>query len=299
MPITRASELEDVPVIKTGTFIDKLSGIKGVPRQRITELYGDENVGKTTIGLQIVAGAQNEGAVCLWADVEHNFVAKYATSLGVDTKALSLARTETAEEMLDLIEAEIRTKKYDLVILDALGALSTRAEQEKQSGEKVIAGQASIVARFCRKLVPLLTFNNVAMVVINHSFVDLMSGAIKSAGGKKFSYHKRLSIRLKVNPMVALKSSGEKVGKVVVATVMKNHLANTEGMTTDVQLIFGRGFSMEADLLNDAIDKGLIQKQGNTYLFGSIKLGVGLAKARKALEADAALSAKVSDALKA
>jgi hypothetical protein len=124
-----------------------------------------------------------------------------------------------------------------------------------------------------------------------------MSGKLLTSGGKKLAYHKALSIRLKQKQGVSLKQGDRKVGKVVVGEVRKNKLAATEGLEIDGQLIFGTGFSASADLLADAIDKGVITKKGNTFYFGSEKLGVGLGKLRRAVEADAVLAEKIKLAL--
>lgn len=268
------SPYNDTQPIKTGTFLDKLTGIQGIPRKRITEVFGDAGVGKSSVCLQAVAGGQREGARTLWVDVEFSFDERYAATLGVDTSSLGLLQERFAEDTLDTLEKEIDAGNYDLAILDSIGGLLPRQEAEKGAGEKTIGGQASLVARFCRKIVPLLALRNVALVVINHSFTDLMSGKIKTSGGAKLDYHKSISIRLKVNPTVALKVGDKKVGKVIIAEVRKNKLAATEGMTLDTRLLFGEGFSAQADLLQDAIDAGVFTKTGNTFHFRGEKLGM-------------------------
>ncbi len=276
MPITTAdrSPYNDTQPIRTGTFLDKLTGVSGIPRKRITEVFGDSGVGKSSLCLQIVAAAQKQSLRCLWADVEFAFDNRYALSLGVDTGDLGLLQERFAEDVLDALEKEIDAGNYDLVILDSIGGLLPRSEAEKSASEKVIGGQAGLVARFCRKVVPLLALRNVALVVINHSFTDLMSGKIMTSGGAKLAYHKSISIRLKVNPTIALKVGDKRVGKVVVAEVRKNKLASTEGMTLDARILFGEGFSKSADLLQDAIDAGVFTKTGNTYFIGETKIGM-------------------------
>src|SRR5665213_2636673 len=215
MPITKASEspFNNYDPIKTNTFIDKITGINGIPRKRITEIFGDAGVGKSTVCLQIVASAQQDDLSVLWADVEFSFDERYAALLGVQNDELGLLQERFAEDALDELERAIDGGKYDLVILDSIGGLLPRSEAEKGAAEKVIGGQASLVARFCRKCVPLLALRNVALVVINHSFTDLMSGKLKTSGGAKLDYHKSLSIRLKVNPTLSIKQGDKKVGK--------------------------------------------------------------------------------------
>jgi len=292
-----ASSVGDVDVIPTGLFVDKLTGVGGIPRGVITEIFGDESIGKSSFCLQMIASAQKQGLNCLFADVEWSYDVRYAESLGVDNSTLGLIRERFAEETLDAIEEAIESGKWDLIVLDSIGGILPRAEAEKGAGEKTIGGQAGLIARFCRKVVPLLRMKNVALVVINHSFVDIMSGKIMTSGGKKLSYHKSLSIRFKQKFGVTIKQGDRKVGKVVVGEVKKNKLAATEGLELEGQLIFGVGFSASADVLNDAIDKKIITKKGNTFYFGDEKLGIGLNKVRTLLQEDEELLTRIKHAM--
>jgi recombination protein RecA len=293
MPIISASSIDAIAAIRTGTLIDSLSGIGGFPRGRMTEIFGDEAVGKSTVCMQAIARAQQDGLSCLLADVEYSYTTRYGEGLGIDNEKLALIREPNAEDVLELVEEAVRSGKYDLVILDSIGGLGSRTEKEKSSGEKTIASQAGLIAPFCRKIIPLISIHNVALVVINHSFTDIMSGKILTSGGRKLAYHKKLSIRLRVNPTKVLKIGEERVGKVIIGEVKKNALAATEGRTEEAQLLFGRGFSAEAKLLEEAIDRGIITKTGNSYFIGETKLGVGLGQARKKLEEDAAIMEQV------
>ncbi len=298
--IAYADSIEDVDVISSGLFIDKLTGVGGIPRGAITEIFGDEGIGKSSVSLQIVAAAQRQGLRCLWADVEWSYDTRYASSLGVDNKKVGIIRERMAEATLDTLETEVDAGNWDLVVLDSIGGILPRAEAEKDSDGKTIGGQAKLIAKFCRKIVPSLSIQNTALIVINHSFTDLMSGKLMTSGGKKLAYHKALSIRLKPKfGVVALKQGDRKVGKAVVGEVRKNKFAATEGMELDAQLIFGSGFSAAADLLGDAIDKEVITKKGVTYYLGDEKLGVGLSKVRKMMEDDATLTEKIKQALHA
>lgn len=297
MNIPFASEIEHVTAIRTGTLIDSLSGIGGFPRGRISEVFGDEAVGKSTILMQAIAHAQEQGLKCLLADTEYSYTLPYGEALGIDNEALGLIRAQFAEDVLDTILEAIESKEYDLIVLDSIGGLHTRAEAEKTTGEKTIGGQAGIVAKFCRKAVPLLSMNQVALVVINHSFTDLMSGAIMTSGGRKLGYHKKLSIRLKTNKLKAVMQNGVRVGKVIVGEVKKNALAPTEGRIEEATLLFGTGFSAEAKLLDEGLDRGIIRKEANTYFIGETRLGVGLTKARKAIEDNPVIQEQLKEIL--
>lgn len=262
-----------VEAIRTDTFLDRLSGIGGIPRGRISEIFGDEGAGKTSVSLQAIATAQKAKLKCLFVDIEWSYDARYAESLGVDNSKLGLVRERFAEDALDTVEAEVESGKWDLVILDSIGALLPRAEAEKDNGSKTIGGQASIVARFCRKIAPLLSMRNCALVVLNHSFIDIMSAKVTTSGGKKLAYHKSLSIRLRGKTGILLKQGDKVIGKVVIAETKKNKLASTEGMVLEVQMIFGSSFSASADLMNEAIER-LFERRGNTFYWQDQKLGM-------------------------
>lgn len=283
-----ASEINDVDFIKTGLFIDTVSG--GIPRGKIMEVWGDSGVGKSTLVLQAVESAQKQGLKCLWADVEWAFDPKYASRVGVDTKKLGVIQEQYAETVLDEIEAEV--PKWDIIVLDSIGALTPRAEIEKGADGKVIGGQAGLVARFCRKVVPLLAMHNTALVVINHSFTDIMSGALKTSGGKKLEYHRSLSLRLKTKFGVSLKKGQEVIGKIIVAEVKRNKLSDTEGKSCEGHMIFGKGFVGGLDLLEAALNKGVITKTGNTYFLGKEKLGM-ISALRDRLQEDEELREKI------
>lgn len=301
MSIVFADSIEEVQVIPTGLFFDKLTGIGGIPRGVITELFGDEGIGKTTLCLQMVANAQKQGIRCLWVDFEYSYPPAYAAFLGVSNAQLGLIRERYAEAALDQVESALEEGEWDLIVLDSVGGILPRAEAEKGAEGKTIGGQAGLMAKFCRKIVPLLSIHNAAMVVINHSFIDVMSGKLLTSGGKKLAYHKALSIRFKPKKMgtgnSVLKQGDRKVGKVVTGEVRKNKMAPTEGLELDGQIIFGSGFSVAADLLADAIDREVITKKGNTYYFGEEKLGIGMSKVRKMVEDDAVLAEKIKQAL--
>lgn len=271
------NQIEPIP---SGLGIDRILGIGGVPRKRLGEIFGDSGLGKSTLCLQLVAAAQKEGLRCLWADVEWSWSNLYAEQLGVDTKKLGLLQIESAEEMLDAIAEAISEGKWDLVILDSIGGLLPRAEIEKGAEGKVIGGQAGLVARFCRKVVPQLMLKDVALVCINHSFVDIMSGAIKTSGGAKLAYHKSWSIRLK-KAQKNLMQGEKKIGEVILAEVRKNKVAGTVGEACELSMIYGSGFMKGADTMQDALDQKIIEKRGNSFYLDEEKLCVGLPKLRE------------------
>lgn len=275
--------------------LDRLTGIGGIPFKRITEISGVWSVGKTSLALQIVASGQREGYEAVWYDAEWAWENDYAETLGVDTKKLQLIQTRKAEDALDEILYYIdddkskgwKAHKNCVIVIDAIGALHPTEEVEKYSGERTIGTQSALVARFCRKIVPLLALNNCALVVLNHEFTPIMANGgrpqLMTSGGKKLEYHKSMWIRLQKTGK-HIKQGEDFVGYQVEAEIRKNKLAPTQKSKCTMDIFYGRGFNTTSDLLQDALDKGVIRKDGNTYFFGEEKLAVGLPKLRVALD---------------
>lgn len=290
MVIRMASEAlyTEYDVIPTGLKLDGAIGVGGIPTRKIVEVYGPYSVGKTTLALQLIAAAQLEGRKCLWADIEFAWDDKYASALGVNLTTVGLIQEQVAEDALDDILDFAAKQKNALIVIDAVGALHPRQEAEKASDSKSIGTQAKMVAVFCRRMVPLLALNNHCLLVLNHSFKDVMSGAHKTSGGEKLAYHKSLSISLKQKFGVAVTraSDGAKVGIVIEAEIMKNKLAATVGSKVELMMIPGQGFSKEFDKLQDLMKSGEVSLRGKTYFRGETKMGIGAKKAREYLKAN-------------
>lgn len=299
--IPRANSIAQVKVIDTGLpQINKILGINGIPFGRITEISGRWSVGKTSIALQIVASAQKQKIECIWTDCEWAWDDNYARSLGVDTSKLGLLQTRVAEDSLDEILAYVEKGKDTLIVIDAVGALHPRDEAQKESGERTIGSQSALMARFCRKIVPMLALNNNALVVLNHEYTPIEANGgrptVKTSGGAKLEYHKSIWLRLKRNG--SLLKIGEKfVGFKVDAEVKKNKLAPTERAECTMDFFYGEGFSGTSDLLEEAIDRGVITKQGNLYFYSQEKLGM-ISKVREMMK-DHAFQEQIKTALAA
>lgn len=296
--IPRASESSSYSVISTGLpQVDKALGIGGIPFKRIMEVSGQWSVGKTTFALQVVASAQAQGIECIWVDCEWSWDEQYAKSLGVDTSKLGLLQTRAAEDSLDELLAYVEKGKNTLMVIDAVGALHPREEAEKDSGSRTIGAQSSLVARFCRKIVPMLWLNNNALVVLNHEYTPIEANggrpSVKTSGGKKLEYHKSIWLRLMRNG-TNLKQGENFVGYKVKVEIKKNKLAATEKAECVLEMLYGKGFSATSDLVDEALDRGIITKVGNTYFLGETKIGTGAPKLREWAKENAEL---VKDAL--
>lgn len=281
MPIFTAAKLDDIEVLPTDIFLDEITGGGGMPRGRICEFWGAKDTGKSSAALQVVAAAQKRGLKCLYIDVEFSLSTEYAEKLGVDTSKMEVLRESSAEEFLDATEEALRSKKYHVVVLDSIGDLSSRAEQEKASGERTIGIQASLMSKFSRMLAPLVSLNKILFIGVNHERVDFMGmGKVYQMGGKKWGEKVKFSIRFREKSNVILKSGDVQVGRVIIAKVDKNHVWGTKGKEMEVQLMNNDGFSVAANLFEVALSKGVITKEGNTHYFSGEKLGT-VGKARE------------------
>lgn len=260
--------------------LNKILGVGGIPFRRITEVSGVYSVGKTTLALSIIAAAQRAGHECLWADAEFSWDEQYAVQLGVDIYALDLTQEQYAEATLDAVEEWLRTHKGGLVVLDSIGGLLPRAEAEKDASGRVIGGQAKLIATFCRKVVPLLAIHNNALIVLNHEFTDLMSNRLMTSGGAKLGYHKSIWLRLKKAGKRVMQGD-KQIGEIIEAEIRKNKVASTLKESCELTMLYGHGFSVEADKAQDMLDAGAITKKGKTYFHGENKIGVGMAKVRE------------------
>lgn len=282
--LTKASEINEVDVIKTGLFIDKLIGIGGIPKKRIVEIIGDPGTGKSTLCAQIVAAAQTAGETTVWVDVEGSFTPLYTEKLGVDNSKLDVLQDRSAEVILNEARKFVDNESYGLMIVDSIGALSSEKEQEKDVGEVSPASQARLVSSFIRKIAPVLPSKNIAIIVINHTKDDWKTGAMICAGGKSLDYNKTVSIRLKRNGQL-LKSGENIIGFQIEASVYrKNKMASTVGQKITVDYINDHGFQKKAQLIEDALAKGIIEKRGNSFYFEGEKLAVGVTKLKKLVE---------------
>lgn len=291
------SPYREILWIPTGfSNLDRILG-GGIPQRKITEISGVFSVGKSSLALHIVAEAQQLKKDCMWCDSEFSYSVEYADALGVNSDSLDLIQGRFAEDNLDAIEEWAEKHKNALIVLDSVGGLLPRAEAEKDASGKVIGGQAKLIATFCRKIVPILAINNNALIVLNHQFVDLMSGKLKTSGGAKLEYAKSIWLMLRA-ANERIMSGNQQVGLVIEAEIRKNKVAPTSKQKCKLNMVFGEGFSAEADLFEDALDKGIIEKKGNSYLFGGEKIATGKQKARESLK-DETLQQAVLDSLKA
>jgi recombination protein RecA len=278
-------ERDPVEAISTGSLsLDMALGIGGLPRGRITEIYGAESSGKTTIALHVIAEAQKSGGLALFVDAEHALDIEYARSLGVDTDRLYVSQPSNGEEALEIMDAIVRSGAVDVVVLDSVAALVPKAEIEGEMGDSFVGIQARMMSQALRKLGGGINKSRTAAIFINQlrEKIGVMYGNPETTpGGRALKFW--ASVRLEVRKGEAIKNGTDQVGARTKVKVVKNKVA-PPFKSVEFDMIFGRGISKAGDLLDIAVDRGLVSKAGTYFNYGDVRLGQGRDNARTYLE---------------
>lgn len=296
-------EREPISAVPTGALsLDIALGVGGLPRGRITEIYGTESSGKTTIALQVVAEAQKMGGLALFVDAEHALDTEYARALGVDIDKLYISQPSTGEEALEIMDAIIRSGAVDIVVLDSVAALVPKAEIEGEMGDSFVGIQARMMSQALRKLGGSINKSNTVVVFINQlrEKIGVMYGNPETTpGGRALKFW--ASVRLEVRRGDALKVGIEQVGSRTKVKVVKNKVA-PPFRTAEFDIIYGKGISKSGDVLDIAATKGIVSRSGAYYNYGEVRLGQGRDNARVFLDENpeiyAEIEAKVREAAK-
>jgi recombination protein RecA len=295
--------LQQVDVIPTGAFnLDIALGIGGIPRGRITEIYGPEASGKTTLALHIAAEAQKLGGIVAFIDAEHALDTAYAKNLGVQVEDLLLSQPDGGEQALEICETLVRSSAIDLVIIDSVAALVPKAEIEGDMGDSHVGLQARLMSQALRKLTSIVSKSNTAVVFINQTRMKIGTAAFMNpettSGGVALKFY--ASVRMEVRFAGAIKSSGpdaEVIGAKTRVKIVKNKLA-PPFKTVEFPIIFGKGISNTDIIMDMAIDLGIIKKSGSWLSYGDLKLGQGIEKTRQYLNENPALLEEISNLVK-
>ncbi len=284
----------DIPSISTGSLgLDIALGIGGIPRGRVTEIYGPESSGKTTLTLQIIAQCQKEGGTCAFIDAEHALDPQYAEKLGVNVDELLLSQPDTGEQALEVADMLVKSKSVDLVIIDSVAALVPRAEIEGEMGDHHVGLQARLMSQALRKITGNIQRSGATVVFINQirMKIGVMFGSPETTtGGNALKFYS--SVRLDIRRIGAVKEGDEVIGNETRVKVVKNKVS-PPFKQAEFQIMYGLGINQEGEMLDYGNKLGLVEKSGAFYKLDGETIGQGKTKASVFLKENAKVKNKL------
>jgi recombination protein RecA len=302
MRLGSGAPLEEIAVVPTGALsLDVALGIGGLPRGRVTEIYGPESSGKTTLALHVVAEAQRLGGIAAFIDAEHALDPIYARKLGVNTDELLISQPDTGEQALEIVETLVRSNAVDVVTVDSVAALVPRAELDGDMGDSLPGLQARLMSQALRKLTAAISRSGAVVIFINQirEKIGIMFGNPEvTPGGRALKFY--ASVRIDVRRQDAIKQGTESLGVRTKAKVVKNKLA-PPFREAEFDMIYGEGISKAGTVLDAGVEQGVIEKSGTWYTYKSERIGQGRENAKKWLQDNQAvladLEAKIRESL--
>ena len=284
MPLKSAQERIKVEAIHTGSYaLDRAIGVGGIPKGRITEIFGPESSGKTTLALHIIAEAQKQGGIAVFIDAEHALDPKYAEKIGVDVENLYISQPDYGEQALEIAETLIRSGAVDVVVIDSVAALVPKDELEGNIGDAHVGKQARLMSQALRKLKGEVNKSKTALVFINQirEKIGVMFGNPETTpGGRALKFF--ADLRLDIRKIGEVKEGGEKKGNRVRVRVVKNKLA-PPFQEAEFEIYYGEGICKICDIIEVATDLGILTKSGAWYSYGDRKIGQGKEQVKKYL----------------
>src|SRR6266853_3849243 len=289
-----------VDVIPTGSIaLDLALGVGGIPRGRITEIYGPEASGKTTLGQHIIASAQHAGGYAAFIDAEHALDRTYAARCGIDINNLLISQPDTGEQALEIVDALIRSNAIDVIVIDSVAALTPRAEIEGEMGDSHVGLQARLMSQALRKLTGTLSKTDTIAIFINQlrEKIGVMFGSPETTpGGRALKFYS--SIRLDIRRIESIKDGPEVVGNRVRVKVVKNKTA-PPFKQAEFDIMYGKGISREGSLLDVGVELGIIKKSGAWFTYEGEQLGQGRENVKNFLADNVDLMVEISEKIKA
>jgi recombination protein RecA len=282
--------------VPTGALsLDLALGISGLPRGRVTEIYGPESSGKSTLAMHVVAEAQRNGGVCAYIDAEHAMDPIYAKAIGVDIDQLLISQPDTGEQALEIVDMLVRSGALDVVVIDSVAALTPRAEIEGEMGDSHVGLQARLMSQALRKLTANLNRTQTIALFINQlrEKIGVMFGSPETTpGGRALKFYS--SVRLDIRRIESLKDGAEVVGNRTRVKVVKNKVS-PPFRQAEFDIMYGKGISREGSLIDLSVDLGIVKKSGAWFTYEGEQLGQGRENAKNFLSSNPEIMVEISD----
>jgi recombination protein RecA len=290
----------DLSVVSTGSLgLDIALGVGGLPRGRVVEIYGPESSGKTTLALECIAEAQKRGGVCAFIDAEHALDAAYARKLGVVVEDLLISQPDNGEQALEIVETLVQSGAIDVLVIDSVAALVPRAEIEGEMGEPQMGLQARLMSQALRKLTSIISRSRTIVIFINQirMKIGVMFGNPETTtGGNALKFYS--SIRIDIRRIGTIKTATEVIGSRTKVKVVKNKVA-PPFREAEFDILYGSGISKEGELVDLAVEHGIIEKLGAWYSYNTERIGQGRENARDLLKANPGLADEIEAKVRA
>ena len=291
--------IKKIDGISTGSIsLDSALGIGGIPRGRITEIYGPESSGKTTLTLHIVAEAQKLGGYAAFIDAEHAMDPEYAKKLGVDIDNLLISQPDTGEQALDITETLVRSGALDVIVIDSVAALVPKAELDGEMGDTHVGLQARLMSQALRKLTGTVSKSRTAVIFINqirHKIGVMFGSPETTTGGNALKFYS--SVRLDIRRIGQIKEADQVVGNRTRVKVVKNKVA-PPFKNTEFDIMYGQGISFCGDLIDLAVQADIVSKMGAWYSYNKEKIGQGRENAKRYLEENEKIKLEIENGVK-
>jgi recombination protein RecA len=289
-----------IGTVPTGALgLDLALGIGGLPRGRVTEIYGPESSGKSTLAMHVVAEAQRNGGICAYIDAEHAMDPIYAARIGVDVDELLISQPDTGEQALEITDMLIRSGALDVIVIDSVAALTPRAEIEGEMGDTHVGLQARLMSQALRKLTGNLNKSNTICIFINQlrEKIGVMFGSPETTpGGRALKFYS--SVRIDIRRIESIKDGVEVVGNRTRTKIVKNKVA-PPFKQAEFDIMYGQGISREGSVLDLGVELGIIKKSGAWYTYEGEQLGQGRENAKVFLHDNPEIMVDVSDRVRA
>jgi recombination protein RecA len=292
-------DVVEVPAISTGSIsLDAALGVGGLPRGRVTEIFGPESSGKTTLALHAIAEAQKKGGMAAFVDAEHALDAVYAKALGVDTDNLLVSQPDSGEQALEITEVLVRSGAVDVLVIDSVAALVPRAELDGEMGDAQMGLQARLMSQAMRKLTAIVSKSKTCLIFINQirEKIGVMFGNPETTtGGRALKFY--ASVRLDIRRISSIKEGETVVGSRTRVKVVKNKVA-APFQSAEFDILYGKGISKEGDLIDIAVNRNIVDKSGAWYSYNGERIGQGRENVRQFLIQNTDVTDKIEKKLR-